>query len=172
MGKLIACGWLVAAAALALGGCSPVYQQAIAAIRKPGEKVATTPDRIWREFKCETRARPFVQTESLQLVPERTTPGGRINYRLVYVMCPLHPSQVIATRVSRKILYQGQQVAMNVNENFEIKPGRWVVDAFFTLPANSPLGIYTLEVSFESPKGQAHKQVRSFEVGNGSYLSG
>jgi hypothetical protein len=164
MGKLITCGWLVAAAALSLAACSTVYQQALAALRKPGEQIATTPDRIWREFNCDNRARPFVQAESLQVVPERIQPGRRINYRLVYVMCPVHPSEVVETRLARKILYSGRQVAININEAFEIKPGRWVVDSFFTLPANSPPGTYTLEVSFESPKGQAHKQVRSFEV--------
>ena len=118
------------------------------------------------------RARPFVEAESLQVVPERIQPGQRINYRLVYVMCPFHPSQVLVTRLSRKILYNGQQVEINLNEAFEIKPGRWVVDSFFTLPSNSPLGTYQLEVSFESPRSQAHKQVRSFVVANGGYLSG
>jgi hypothetical protein len=172
MGKLIAAGWLVAAAPLALASCAPVYQQAIAAMRRPGERIATTPDRVWREFDCESRARPFVQAESLQLVPERIRPGGRINYRIVYVMCPVQPSQVIAIPVFRKLLHNGQQVASSVKENFEIKPGRWVVDAFFTLPANSPPGVYTLEVSFESPGGQTHKQVRSFEVSDRGYLAG
>jgi hypothetical protein len=43
-----------------------------------------------------------------------------------------------------------------------------VVDSFFTLPANSPLGVYALEVSFDTPSGQAHKKVRSFIVDKGA----
>ena len=173
MGKLSAsvCAAL-AAAPVALFGCSALYQQAVAVLRQPGEEVATTPDEIWREFNCDHRSRPFVQAESMEVVPDRMRPGARVNYRLIYVMCPVNPSEVISTRVSRRILYKGQPVAANTNDEFEIKPGRWVVDSFFTLPANSPLGVYALEVSFEAPKGQAHKRVRSFVVSGETYLSG
>ncbi|HEU4771277.1 MAG TPA: hypothetical protein VFS68_03880, partial [Candidatus Udaeobacter sp.] len=79
--------------------------------------------------------------------------------------------EVIKTRVSRKMLFKGEQVARNVNEAFEIKPGRWVVDSFFTLPADSPLGVYALEVSFDAPKGQGHKMVRSFVVSNDNFFN-
>jgi hypothetical protein len=87
-------------------------------------------------------------------------------------MCPLKPSEVIKTTVSRRMLFKGEQVARNVNDAFELKPGRWVVDSFFTLPTNSPLGVYALEVGFEAPNGQAHKRARSFVVSNEYYLSG
>jgi hypothetical protein len=171
MGKLTILGFF-AAAAVVLSGCGTLYQQALVAMRQPGEQIAATPDQIWQDFDCGNRQRPFVRAESMEVVPEKIKPGGRVNYRLVYVMCPVKPSEVINTRVSRKMLFKGAQVASNVNEAFEIKPGRWVVDSFFTLPANSPLGVYALEVSFDTPGGQAHKKVRSFVVGNGAYLSG
>lgn len=164
MGKLIA-GMLLAAA-IAFTGCAPVYQQAIARIRRPGEQIATTPEQIWRDFKCAHRERPFVRAESMEVVPAKINPGSRVNCRLVYVMCPVNPSEVIKTRVFRRIFYKGHQVAANVNEAFEIKPGRWIVDSFFTLPLNSPPGVYALEVSFQSPDGQAHSKMRTFVVGN------
>jgi hypothetical protein len=166
MGKLIACAWILSIAA-SLAGCTTLYQQAVLAMRQPGEQIAGTPEQIWRDFDCGNRERPFVRAESIEVVPERIKPGGRVNYRLIYVMCPVKPSEVIKTRVSRKMLFKGQQVASSINDAFEIKPGRWVVDSFFTLPPNSPLGVYALEVSFDAPSGQAHKKVRSFIVANG-----
>ena len=158
--------------AIALPGCSTLYQQAVAAIRQPGEQIATTPDKVWQEMNCATRERPVVRAESMEVVPEMIKPGGRVNYRLIYVMCPVKPSDVIKTRVARRMLFKGEQVARNVNDSFELKPGRWVVDSFFTLPVDSPLGVYALEVGFEAPNGMAHKKVRSFVVSNEYYLSG
>jgi hypothetical protein len=158
--------------AIALPGCSTLYQQAVAAIRQPGEKIATAPDKLWQEMDCSNRERPFVRAESMEVVPEMIKPGGRVNYRLIYVMCPVNPSDVIKTRVARRMLFKGEQVARNVNDSFELKPGRWVVDSFFTLPVDSPLGVYALEVGFEAPNGMAHKKVRSFVVSNEYYLSG
>jgi hypothetical protein len=155
-----------------LAGCAALYQQTVAAIRQPGDHIAATPDRVWLDFRCAERERPFVRVESMEVVPEMIKPGGRVNYRLIYVMCPLKPSETIKTSVHRTMLFRGEQVARNVNNDFELKPGRWVVDSFFTLPTNSPLGVYALEVGFETPNGQAHKRVRSFVVSNEYYLSG
>ena len=155
-----------------LSGCATLYQQAVAALRQPGEQIAATPDKVWQDFDCGNRQRPFVRAESMEVVPEMIKPGGRVNYRLIYVMCPIKPSEVIKTRVSRNMLFKGEQVARNVNDAFELKPGRWVVDSFFTLPEDSPLGVYALEVSFDAPNGHAHKKVRSFVVSNDSFLSG
>jgi hypothetical protein len=157
---------------IALSGCTTLYQQAVAVIRQPGEQIATAPDQVWQEMDCSNRERPFVRAESMEVLPEMIRPGGRVNYRLIYVMCPAKPSEIIKTHVARRMLFKGEQVARNVNDAFEIKPGRWVVDSFFTLPADSPLGVYALEVIFEAPNGMAHKKVRSFVVSNESYLSG
>jgi hypothetical protein len=175
MGKLtetIVGAAVAAFGALGLAGCTTLYQQAIAATRQPGEQITTTPDKLWQEMDCSNRERPFVRAESMEVLPEMIRPGGRVNYRLTYVMCPAEPSAVIKTRVARRMLFKGEQVARNVNDGFEIKPGRWVVDSFFTLPADTPLGVYSLEVVFEAPDGLSHKKVRSFVVSNESYLGG
>lgn len=163
---------LAFAAVLFFSGCSLLYQQAVAVIRQPGEHIATTPDQLWQEFGCEERERAFVRAEAMEVVPEKIKPGGRVNYRLIYVMCPVTPSEVIKTRVLRRMLFKGQQVARNVNDAFEIKPGRWVVDSFFTLPEDSPLGVYALEISFDAPAGRQHKITRSFVVSDEFFLSG
>ncbi len=175
MGKLSKnlLGLLVAIfSVVALSGCTTLYQQAVAATRQPGEQITTTPDELWKEMDCSNRERPFVRAESMEVLPEMIRPGARVNYRLIYVMCPAKPSEVIKTNVARRMLFKGEQVARNVNAGFEIKPGRWIVDSFFTLPIDSPLGVYALEVIFEAPSGMAHKKVRSFVVSNEAYFSG
>jgi hypothetical protein len=175
MGKLardLAAVAIAVLGAVLLTGCSALYQQAVAAIRQPGDHIATAPDRVWMDFNCDERERPFVRVEAMEVVPEMVKPGARVNYRLTYVMCPRKPSETIKTSLQRRLLFRGEQVAHNVNDAFELKPGRWVVDSFFTLPTNSPLGVYALEVYFRTPDGKAQTQARSFVVSAESYLSG
>jgi hypothetical protein len=138
---------------VALSGCTAIQQQILAAARQPGERIETTPDRVWQELGCAKRERPFVRIETMEILPEMIKPGGRVNYRLVYAMCPYKPTEVVKSRVIRKMLFNGEQVARNVKDGFELKPGRWVVDSFFTLPRESPLGVYALEVGLETTNG-------------------
>jgi hypothetical protein len=120
-----------------------------------------------------TRSNHFLKFESLEVLPDRVKPGGRVNYRLIYVMCPLKKfSDTIKARVTRNMLFKGGQVAQNVNKIFELKAGRWAIDSFFTLPPESPLGVYALEVGLEIPGGHSQKEVRSFVVSDEFYLSG
>jgi hypothetical protein len=152
-------------------GCSAIYQQIVATARQPGEQIASTPEKVWNELNCAKRNRPFVQFENMEVLPEMIKPGGRVNYRLTYVLCPLKPSEVVKTRLVRNMLFKGERVAGNVKDSFELKPGRWVVDSFFTLPQDAPFGVYALEVNFEASGAQL-KQVRSFVVSDEFYLSG
>ena len=36
--------------------------------------------------------------------------------------------------------------------NHDLRPGRWIVDVFLTVPPEAPDGVYELEIAFESPK--------------------
>jgi hypothetical protein len=40
---------------------------------------------------------------------------------------------------------------VDTQPGWEIKPGRWVVDAIVALPEDAEPGIYTYELQFESP---------------------
>ena len=70
---------------MTISACSAIYQRVVATSRHPGEQIATTPDKVWQELNCGKRERPFVQVERMEVVPEMIKPGGRVNYRLVYV---------------------------------------------------------------------------------------
>ena len=172
MGKLVP----TVAVLSALGplfGCSAIHQKIVSTARQPGQKISTTPERLWKESNCAKRDRPFVQVESMEVLPEMVKPGGRVNYRLVYAMCPVAKfSETLNTRVTRNIVYKGNEVARNVKNDFELKSGRWIVDSFFTLPTDSPMGVYALEVAVQTPNGKTQKLVRSFVVSNEFYLSG
>jgi hypothetical protein len=158
---------------LALSGCTAIHQQIVAAGRQAGEKVVTTPEKVVQESQCAKREQSFVHFESLEVLPETVKPGARVNYRLIYVMCPLKKfSDTMKARVTRNMLFKGEQVAQNVKEIFELRAGRWAVDSFFTLPPESPLGVYALEVGLETPGGHSHKEVRNFVVSDEFYLSG
>lgn len=152
-----------------LSGCSALHQQIVASARQPGDQIVTTPETVLKEPNCVKRPRPFAHFESMEVLPEMVKPGARVNYRVVYVMCPLKLAESIRTRMTRSMFFKGEQVASNVKDGFELKPGRWIVDSFFTLPPDSPTGVYALEVAFGS---HPQKQVRSFVVSSEFYLSG
>lgn len=114
-----------------------------------------------------------MKVESLEIVPQKVKAGARLNYRIVYAMCPADKfSEILNARVDRQLLYKGQVVASNVKEDLEIRAGRWAVDSFFTLPAATPLGVYALEVVVAPSTGRTQKLIRSFVVSDEFYLSG
>src|SRR6478752_7587357 len=102
-----------------------------------------------------------------------------ISYSIVPLVMTISACSAIYQRVVATSRHPGEQIATTPDKvwqelncakrerpfvQVELKPGRWIVDSFFTLPPESPFGVYALEVSFEIPHGQPHKQVRSFVV--------
>jgi uncharacterized protein YceK len=165
--------WASVVILILLSGCSSIRQQIVAAARQPGDTVLTTPEKVAQESICVSRQQPYVNVESIEVLPEMVKPGGRVNHRMIYVMCPLRKySDTLKGRVIRNVFFKGEPVARNVRDAIELKAGRWAVDSFFTLPSESPLGVYALEVSLEMPGGAAQKQIRSFVVSNEFYLGG
>jgi hypothetical protein len=172
MGKLVTLVAMLSIAS-AIAGCADIQQQIVSAARQPGQRVTTTPERLWKENLCEAHQRPFVKVESLEILPEKVKPGARVNYRLIYAMCPVSRfTETLDARVNRNLFYKGQEVARNVKEKLELRAGRWAVDSFFTLPPETPLGVYALEVLVETPRGRAQKLSRSFVVSDEFHLSG
>lgn len=122
-------------------------------MREPGEKLVTFPQAVAEEYSCAKRRLPFVEVEQSELIPSRMRPGARLNRRFVYVMCPARASGVIAGTLTTRIRFRGKIVHRDSVQR-DLQPGRWVVDAFVTMPDKAMPGRYALETSFESSEGR------------------
>jgi len=118
--------------------------------RKPGEQLLETPGKIATQYGCARKTQPFATIEEHELLPPRVHPGEELNHRFVYVMCPTRDASVVRGELSRRIYYKGKVVFKDVSKGFEVKPGKWSVDAFITVPSQAEPGVYSLELSFES----------------------
>jgi hypothetical protein len=118
--------------------------------REPGERLTDFPEAVWEEYDCQTQNRPFFIIETNELVPTRVEVGGEFNHRMVYVMCPVRPTGVVSGRLRTRIRFRGAPIVQETTEAYEIKPGRWIVDAEVSLPGDAEPGIYAYEIAFES----------------------
>jgi hypothetical protein len=121
-------------------------------MREPGERNQGFPDDVADEYHCEKRPLPFFKLEENELLPERLSPGAEFNHRLQYVMCPKADTQVVSGTLHTRILYKGKPI-LTESIARDLQPGRWVVDAFITLPANAKPGVYALQSEFKSAAG-------------------
>jgi hypothetical protein len=153
---------------LVLGGCaSGVVGSMRKSFRAPGEKLETLPDAVWREYACATHSLPLFRLERNELLPERVEAGNDVNHRMVYVLCPSEPTAVIHGALQTRILFRGRPIVRETDADYEIKPGRWVVDTFIQIPPQAETGIYSVEVSFESG-GVRFRDELSFAVESAS----
>jgi hypothetical protein len=138
--------------ALALAtGCASLRWSLAKALRQEGARLAGFPEEVAREYGCARRKLPFFAIERSEVVPPRLRSGGEFNHRLVYVLCPARPTEVEAGRLSEGIRFRGKLVHRETREGFEIRPGRWILDAFVELPYDAEPGLYAYELRFEGP---------------------
>jgi hypothetical protein len=137
------------AALLLCTGCATARWSVAKHFRTPGEKLETFPDQVWEEYDCDAQKRPFFIIEKNELSLETVLTGGDFGHRLVYVMCPTLPTQVVAGQLSTLIRYKGNPIVRQTDSRYEIKPGRWTVDAIVHLPEDAEPGIYAYEMEFE-----------------------
>jgi hypothetical protein len=133
------------------------------AFREEGTVNRSLPDLVWEEYDCETQKRPFFIVEENELVPQRVKAGGEFNHRMVYVMCPPGPTEVVEGRLSTRIRFKGHPIVNTVEDAYEILPGRWVVDAFVEIPENAEPGVYAYELAF-SGRGLEFEKTLTFLV--------
>ena len=131
-------------------GCAGARWWVQKSLRSPGEELAALPDAVWQEYDCGAQKRPFFIIERNELVPPQVRSGGEFNHRLVYVMCPVNPTEVVTGRLSTRIRFKGSPIVVEQLPAWDLKPGRWVVDAMVKLPASAEPGIYSYELQFES----------------------
>lgn len=148
---IIASATLTALLIGALGCATPIWVGKIRrAMREPGQELVDLPTKIERQYDCDERKLPFFQLEKNELNPIRVHPGGEFNHRIVYVMCPENPTEVIEGALVTRIHFKGEPIVSETLDPFEVKPGRWIVDAFIALPEDAEVGVYALELRFTS----------------------
>jgi len=130
--------------------------------REPGEVLETFPEPVAEEYHCDKRPLPYFEVEKNELLPHRVTPGSEFNHRLVYILCPEAPTQVVAGKLDTRILFKGKPIFAESIDH-ELKPGRWRVDTFNLLPPEAVPGIYALEIAFTSDDGD-FKELSTFAV--------
>ncbi len=158
-------GWLrlgIACAALAAVACNTVGSVQ-RALRDPGERISDFPEQVWQEYDCDGRRLPFLRVEKVQLVPKRVRAGEDFNHRIVYALCPETPTAVVSGRLQTRILFRGHAIVHEHQPVYELKPGRWVVDAFVTVPEHAETGVYSMELDFDS-ESLHFEERRSFAV--------
>ena len=121
-------------------------------LREPGEYNRGFPDEVADEYHCGKRPLPFFEIEEDELLPERVSPGTEFNHRLQYVLCPKGDTQVVSGTLYTRILYKGKPI-LSESIARDLQPGRWVVDAFITLPKDAKPGVYALQSEFKSKSG-------------------
>ncbi len=131
-------------------GCATARWSVVKLFRDAGESLETFPEAVWEEYDCENQKRPFFIVEKNELMPERVNPGGDFGHRFVYVMCPNLPTEVVQGELSTRIRFRGDPIVQERDALYEIKPGRWVVDAIVRLPEEAEPGIYAYEIAFDS----------------------
>jgi len=138
--------------ALVVLGCAPsqLVGNARRAFRDPGEHLVALPQEIADEYDCGTRPLPHFQLERNEVNPVRVRAGAEFNHRMVYALCPTAPTAVVPGKLTTRIVFKGRDLVVDSIPDFEIKPGRWIVDAFVRLPESAETGVYALEIGFAS----------------------
>jgi hypothetical protein len=161
----------IAAVSIALAGCesapiravSDSYQEMVYGWRSKGEKQTGSIDAVRREFGCNENRRFALHMEESEVLPRRVHSGREINHRFVYSACT--PNDGIEPHpLVRRILHRGRIVFEDRDRRFELKPGRWTVDAFVGIPPAAAPGVYVLEVEIELRKGSSRKLRNEFDV--------
>ena len=133
---------------LAVTGCANLRWNLQRSLRDPGEKIVAFPEIVWQEYDCDQRKRPFFELETNELIPPKVKAGGSFNHRMVYALCPTRPTAVVTGRLVTRIRFRGDPIVRERTEAYEIKPGRWIVDAEVTLPSAAEAGVYAYELEF------------------------
>jgi len=144
-------------------GCASLRWSVQKAARKEGARLAEFPEAVAEQYGCAKRRLPFFAIERGEIVPPRVRAGGEFNHRLVTVLCPAEPTGVEVGRLVEVIRFRGRVLHGQTRERFEIRPGRWILDAFVELPPDAEPGVYAYELRFEGP-GVSFAESWSFAV--------
>jgi hypothetical protein len=149
---------LAPVAALALGvalafapGCASLRWSLQKWLRSAGTANLAFPEPVFEQYGCGARSLPFLAIELDELVPPRVRPGGEFNHRMVYALCPAAPTEVVTGLLHTRIRFRGEPL-YDESGTYELRPGRWRVDAIVEIPPDAEAGVYAYEISFAAPQ--------------------
>jgi hypothetical protein len=102
---------------------------------------------VWKEYRCGTKTLPFIVLERNEIPLSIVQPGEGFRQSFVYALCPADPSKSVEVTLNRTILAKGRVVLRDTVKHFELKPGRWAVNALVNVPAQAKPGAYELQLS-------------------------
>ena len=137
--------------ALVLSACAFLPAPLDRPFRAPGQKLSDFPESVSAEFSCAKQKLPWFKIEELEVWPRRVAAGGQLGHRMVYVLCTGKPSDVVTGKLDMRILHRGKPVIAVPEPEYDLRPGRWVVDVFVAVPPGATDGVYALELAFTSP---------------------
>ncbi len=135
----------------------PACTTIVLSMRTAGEENISMPDEVAEEYYCDKRQLPFFEVEKNELLPERGRPGEEMSHRLIYVMCPKRPTEVVTGTLDTRILHKGKILYRETIQQ-DLKPGRWRIDTFVPLPEAAEAGAYALHIDFKSKQGNFSRQ--------------
>jgi hypothetical protein len=141
------------ALALALGCVTCAYLPASVErpFRKPGVRLVDFPEQVGVEFNCASQKLPWFKLETLEVWPKRLDAGKELGYRMVYVLCTEGATDVVTGKLETRVAFRGQPILREPDPAYDLRPGRWVIDVFITVPPSASEGLYALELEFKSP---------------------
>jgi hypothetical protein len=132
--------------ALSLGCASfPARQEPVPTT--PGAKLVATADQVAQQYGCAKRKLPHFVLEESTATPTPIAAGAELDHRLAYALCPARADTGVSGKLRTRILYEGKAV-VDDSADYQLLPGRIVVDTLIGLPPTAPPGGYELEVSF------------------------
>lgn len=133
---------------------------------KVGEFLIASAEDVWTEYDCgAAKALPFSFLEEQRLTPEAVVAGAQLTHHFTYVLCSGSPDKTYTGTLYRKIYYKGRRI-YDGSQAFELKPGRWEVNAIIEVPKQARLGTYTLGTEFI---GRASKKKEIMLIKKGEF---
>ena len=119
--------------------------------RKPGVRLVDFPEKVGVEFNCASQKLPWFKLETLEVWPKQLEAGKELGHRLVYVLCTEGPTDVVTGKLETRVVFRGQPILREPEPAYDLRPGRWMIDVFVTVPPSAQEGLYALKLDFKSP---------------------
>jgi hypothetical protein len=115
-----------------------------------GSKQVQNGPSVWKEYRCGTKTLPFIVLERNEIPLSIVQPGEEFRQSFLYALCSAEPSKSVEVTLSRTIVSKGKTVIRDTVKHFELKPGRWAVNALVNVPPQAKPGAYELQLSLTS----------------------